>query len=110
MQNRFVNTLNVAVVGSGPAGLYTAEALIKQGAGAPRRLTPLECARLMGFPDDKRIVVSDTQAYRQFGNAVVPKVAKAVGEQIIATLRWQLMRDGCLLKTSGNGNSKSRPG
>ncbi|WP_258167868.1 DNA cytosine methyltransferase [Paraburkholderia sp. BL21I4N1] len=37
----------------------------------PRRLTPRECARLMGFPDTFRIPVSDTQAYRQFGNSVV---------------------------------------
>ena len=68
------------------------EILIRQGQKTPRRLMPRECARLMGFPDDKKIVVSDTQAYRQFGNAVVPKVAKAVGERIIATMRWQLTR------------------
>jgi DNA (cytosine-5)-methyltransferase 1 len=81
------------------------EILIKQGSKTPRRLTPRECARLMGFPDDNKIVVSDTQAYRQFGNAVVPKVAKAVGEQIIATMRWQLTssENGCLLKAAPNG-------
>ena len=39
--------------------------------GPPRMLTPRECARLMGFPESFQIVVSDTQAYRQFGNAVV---------------------------------------
>jgi DNA (cytosine-5)-methyltransferase 1 len=84
------------------------EILIKQGQKTPRRLTPRECARLMGFPDDKKIVVSDTQAYRQFGNAVVPKVAKAVGESIIATMRWQLTRsgNGCLLKTCPNGHEQ----
>jgi DNA (cytosine-5)-methyltransferase 1 len=78
------------------------EILIKQGSRSPRRLTPRECARLMGFPDDRKIVVSDTQAYRQFGNAVVPTVAKAVGEKIIATLRWRLTQseNGCLFKTS----------
>ena len=60
-----------------------AEILIPQEGGKPpRRLTPPECARLMGF-DEKKIVVSDTQAYRQFGNAVVPKVVEAVGWQII---------------------------
>lgn len=81
------------------------EILIQQRHKNPRRLTPRECARLMGFPDDKKIVVSDTQAYRQFGNAVVPKVAKAIGEQILATLRWQLVRspNGCLLKSYSNG-------
>ena len=84
------------------------EILIKQGTKTPRRLTPRECARLMGFPDDKKIVVSDTQAYRQFGNAVVPKVAKAVGQQMIATMRWQLTRsqNGCLLKTAPNGHEQ----
>lgn len=83
------------------------EILIRQSGSNPRRLTPRECARLMGFPDDKRIVVSDTQAYRQFGNAVVPKVARAVGEKIVATLRWQLMRKGCLLKSPRNGHASA---
>lgn len=44
----------------------------------PRRLTPRECARLMGFPDSYRIPVSDTQAYRQFGNSVVVPVMATV--------------------------------
>jgi DNA (cytosine-5)-methyltransferase 1 len=39
----------------------------------------------MGF-DEKKIVVSDTQAYRQFGNAVVPKVVEAVGKQILKVM------------------------
>lgn len=58
----------------------------------PRRLTPRECARLMGFDEkyQERIVVSDTQAYKQFGNAVVPKVVEAVGRQIIKVLTWKL--------------------
>ena len=48
------------------------EILVYRGKGKnPRRLTPRECARLMGYPDDFRITVSDTQAYRQFGNSVV---------------------------------------
>lgn len=47
------------------------EILIKRGRKNPRRLTPRECARLMGFPDDFRIPVSDTRAYKQFGNSVV---------------------------------------
>lgn len=77
------------------------EILIPQkGNKNPRRLTPIECLRLMGFPDDKHIVVSDTQAYRQFGNAVVPKVAEAVIKQVTAVMRWQLSqtKNGCLLK------------
>ena len=44
----------------------------------PRRLTPRECARLMGLPDNFRIPVSDTRAYKQFGNCVaVPVIAEA---------------------------------
>lgn len=51
------------------------EILIYQGEGKnPRRLTPRECARLMGFPDTFRIPVSDTRAYQQFGNSVVVDV------------------------------------
>lgn len=47
------------------------EILIAQNGKNPRRLTPRECARLQGFPDDFKIPVSDTQAYKQFGNSVV---------------------------------------
>src|SRR6185436_7852370 len=72
------------------------EILIPQKGKNPRRLTPLECARLMGFGDVK-IAVSDTQAYRQFGNAVVPLVVEAVSRQIIKVLAWQLTRS-CLIK------------
>ncbi|MDO8991257.1 MAG: DNA (cytosine-5-)-methyltransferase [Sideroxyarcus sp.] len=51
------------------------EILIYQGKSKnPRRLTPRECARLMGFPDTFRIPVSDTRAYKQFGNSVVVDV------------------------------------
>lgn len=77
------------------------EILIPQGKGKnPRRLTPREAARLMGFPDSLKIVVSDTQAYREFGNAVVPAVVEDVGRQIVRVLCWQLSRhgNGCLLK------------
>lgn len=57
------------------------EILIHRGKGKrPRRLTPRECARLMGFPDDFEIPVSDTQAYRQFGNSVVVPVMEAVAK------------------------------
>ena len=54
------------------------EILVSQGKKRPRRLTPRECARLMGLPDTFRIPVSDTQAYRQFGNSVVMPVMKEV--------------------------------
>ena len=53
------------------------EILVAPGHERPRRLTPRECARLMGYPDELRIPVSDTQAYRQFGNSVVvPAIAE----------------------------------
>lgn len=51
------------------------EILVSRGEGKnPRRLTPRECARLMGFDDSFRIPVSDTQAYKQFGNSVAVPV------------------------------------
>ena len=55
------------------------EILFSQGVRKnPRRLTPRECARLMGFPDTFKIPVSDTRAYKQFGNSVVVPVMQAV--------------------------------
>ena len=64
-----------------------AEILIGQGPKRnPRRLTPRECARLMGFPEKFKIPVSDTQAYRQFGNAVVVPVVKTVARQMVKCL------------------------
>lgn len=55
------------------------EILVWQGEGKnPRRLTPRECARLMGFPDTYRIPVSDTRAYKQFGNSVIVDVMRHV--------------------------------
>jgi len=60
------------------------EILVSQGANKrPRRLTPRECARLMGFPDTYKIPVSDTQAYRQFGNSVVVPVISEVAKIMI---------------------------
>jgi len=85
------------------------EILIAQTSNNPRRLTPSECAKLMGFdPQRHKIVVSDTQAYRQFGNAVVPLVIEAVGREIMKALVWHLARsrrNGCLIKA---GTSPSR--
>lgn len=63
------------------------EILISRGEGNnPRRLTPRECARLMGFPADFVIPVSDTQAYHQFGNSVVVPVIRAIAEAMITHL------------------------
>ncbi len=82
------------------------EILIPQPGQNPRRLTPRECARLMGFGDHLPLVVSDTQAYRQFGNAVVPPVVESVGKQIIQTLRWHLTEAGtCLLRKTSKAEA-----
>ena len=54
--------------------------------GKVRRLTPRECARLQGFTDDFLIPVSDTQAYKQFGNAVTVNVSNAVAAMVKETL------------------------
>lgn len=63
------------------------EILIDQGRSKnPRRLTPRECARLMGYPEEHKIIVSDTQAYRQFGNSVVVPVVERVAEAVITAL------------------------
>ena len=62
------------------------EILIPQKNKNPRRLTPRECARINGFPDSFNIVVSDTQAYKQFGNSVVVPLINAVAVEIIKTL------------------------
>lgn len=63
-----------------------AEILIPQRGKNPRRLTPRECARLQGFPDNFIIPVSDNQAYKQFGNSVVSPLFQAVAENIVKEL------------------------
>lgn len=73
------------------------EILIPQKRKNPRRLTPRECARLMGFPDEKPIVVSDTQAYRQFGNSVCVPVVSAIAREIVSRMSAYLYARGYLL-------------
>lgn len=62
------------------------EILVRQDLGRPRRLTPKECARLMGFPEwfDIPPDVSDTQAYKQFGNSVVVPVVAFLAQHLAA--------------------------
>ncbi|MCH5258855.1 MAG: DNA (cytosine-5-)-methyltransferase [Lachnospiraceae bacterium] len=63
------------------------EILIEQEGKNPRRLTPRECARLQGFPDSFKIPVSDTQAYKQFGNSVVVPLMEAVAKLMIEEIK-----------------------
>jgi hypothetical protein len=67
------------------------EILISQGPRKnPRRLTPRECARLMGYPKDFKIPVSDTQAYKQFGNSVVVPVVERIAKAVVQSLHRRL--------------------
>lgn len=77
------------------------EILVRQEGKRPRRLTPRECARLMGFERKGTnqpfiIPVSDTQAYRQFGNSVVVPKVHAVAEFMLPFVRAHLEAEGRL--------------
>ncbi len=69
------------------------EILIPQIGRNPRRLTPRECARLQGFPDSFRIPVSDTQAYKQFGNSVALPVVEILAKAVVKTLTERPKRE-----------------
>lgn len=62
------------------------EILVEQKDKNPRKLTPREAARLQGFPDDFKLVVSDLQCYKQFGNSVPTKMIEAVANNVIKAL------------------------
>lgn len=62
------------------------EALIAQEGKNPRKLTPRECARLQGFPEDYIIPVSDCRAYKQFGNSVAIPVIRAIAQKMEETV------------------------
>lgn len=76
------------------------EILVSRRNANPRRLTPRECARLMGFdrPGQAmfRIPVSDTQAYKQFGNAVVVPVVEAIAKALVPYIKGE--REGSVTK------------
>lgn len=65
------------------------EILIPCKGSNPRKLTPLECARLMGFPDEFKIPVSDTRAYMQFGNSVVVPIIYLLGFELLKYLKMK---------------------
>lgn len=69
------------------------EILIEQKGKNPRKLTPREAARLQGFPDNFKIVVSDTQSYKQFGNSVAVPVIKAIANQIEKAMEKLLVKN-----------------
>ena len=76
------------------------EILVDRGPGNnPRRLTPRECARLMGFPDTFKIIVSDTRAYKQFGNSVVCPLIKHVA----------LLMKPAIIEMKQEGNHYQKP-
>lgn len=62
------------------------EILIEQKDNNPRKLTPKEASRLQGFPDNFKIPVSDTQAYKQFGNSVAVPVIRSLAQRIVKKL------------------------
>lgn len=88
------------------------EILVDQGKGKrPRRLTPKECARLMGFERGNRsweIPVSDTQAYKQFGNAVVVPVVEAVAEAMSTWLPQAAQAEVVPFPTEKDGLEQAR--
>jgi len=68
------------------------EILIEQAGKNPRKLTPREAARLQGFPDEYRIVVSDNQAYKQFGNSVAIPAIRSVAQKLAPMLGGTVFR------------------
>lgn len=79
--SEYTNTLSARYYKDG------SEILIDQGDKIPpRKLTPRECARLQGFPENFIIPVSDTRAYKQFGNSVAVPVIREIAKNMISTI------------------------
>lgn len=76
-ESEYTNTLSARYYKDG------SEILVYQNKKNPRKLTPRECARLQGFPDKFIIPVSDTQAYKQFGNSVAVPVIKEIASKML---------------------------
>ena len=75
-ESAYTNTISARYYKDG------SEILIEQEGKNPRKLTPREAARLQGFPEEYNILVSDAQAYKQFGNSVAVPVIKAIATEI----------------------------
>jgi len=82
-EKRYINVFNKQFESTGTLLTDANENLLIDGT--PRKLTPRECARLQGYPDTFIIPVSDTQAYKQFGNSVTVNVVKAIAQNIKET-------------------------
>ena len=81
--SEYTNTLSARYYKDG------SEILLDQGKGKrPRKLTPRECARLQGFPEEFIIPVSDTRAYKQFGNSVAVPVIRAISNCILREMDY----------------------
>lgn len=83
------------------------EILIEQKGKNPRKLTPREAARLQGYPESFNIVVSDVQAYKQFGNAVAVPAIRSVAKQLAPLLNPSL--DESLIENSAFSPSPLNP-
>lgn len=80
--SEYVNTISARYYKDG------SEVMIDQGPEKnPRKLTPRECARLQGFPEKFIIPVSDTQAYKQFGNSVAVPVIRAIAKKMVSEIK-----------------------
>lgn len=79
-ESQYVSTLSARYYKDG------SEILVEQIGKNPRKLTPRECARLQGFPEEYVIPVSDCRAYKQFGNSVSVPVIRAISRQMKFTI------------------------
>lgn len=84
-ESEYVNTISARYYKDG------SEILISQSNSNPRKLTPLEAARVQGFPDEivskaKKVGVSDVQLYKQFGNSVAVNVIRHIATNMIAAM------------------------
>lgn len=88
-ESEYANTISARYYKDG------SEILIDQGEGKnPRKLTPRECARLQGFPEAFVIPVSDTQAYKQFGNSVAVPVVRAIAQKLVNQMQTLPHKEG----------------
>lgn len=82
-KSEYTNTISARYYKDGSEVLISQDDLKKN----PRKLTPRECARLQGFPEEFLIPVSDSQAYKQFGNSVSVPVIRAIAKEMVKTMK-----------------------